>query len=149
MAMCWAFVLVGGVQRSGQSSAAGRLAKRWDRTPPVSTISRRPYTPRRRRGGVATLVARGLPRYDVFATVAAELARCLRVQHSALVCLQPDCAALLLAAHDVTGGVTKMRVGERFSVESETVASTVWRTGRAARMDSPRQCICLGRRANT
>jgi signal transduction histidine kinase len=85
---------------------------------------------------LATLVARGLPPYDVFSTVAAELARCLRVQHSALICYQPDCAALLLAAHDVTGGVKKMRVGERFTVEGETVASLVWRTGRAARMDS-------------
>jgi signal transduction histidine kinase len=85
---------------------------------------------------VATLVARGLPPYDVFSTVAAELARCLRVQHSALVCYQRDSAALVLAAHDVTGGVKKMRVGERFSVEGETVASMVWRTGRAARMDS-------------
>jgi signal transduction histidine kinase len=85
---------------------------------------------------VATLVARGLPPSDVFSAVAAELARCLRVDHSALVCYQPDGAALLLAAHDVPGGVKKMCVGERFSVEGETVASLVWRAGRAARTDS-------------
>jgi signal transduction histidine kinase len=85
---------------------------------------------------VATLVARGLPPSDVFSAVAAELAMCLRVQHSALVSYQPDGAALLLAAHDVRGAVKKMRVGERFSVEGETVASMVWRTGRAARTDS-------------
>jgi signal transduction histidine kinase len=85
---------------------------------------------------VATLVARGLPPPDVFSAVAAELARCLRVDHSALVCYQPDGAALLLAAHDVPGGAEKMRVGERFSVEGQTVASLVWRTGRAARTDS-------------
>ena len=86
---------------------------------------------------VATLVARGLPPSDVFSAVAAELGRCLRVQHAALVCYQPDGAAVLLAAHDVRGAVKKMRVGERFSVEGETVASMVWRTGRAARTDSP------------
>ncbi|MDT5286304.1 MAG: hypothetical protein QOF88_1193, partial [Mycobacterium sp.] len=85
---------------------------------------------------VATLVARGLPPPDVFSAVAAELARCLRVDHSALVCYLPDGAALLLAAHDVPGGAEKMRVGERFSVEGDTVASLVWRTGRAARTDS-------------
>jgi signal transduction histidine kinase len=85
---------------------------------------------------VATLVARGLPPSDVFSAVAVELARCLRVQHSALVSYQPDGAALLLAAHDVRSAVKKMRVGERFSVEGETVASRVWRTGRAARMNS-------------
>jgi signal transduction histidine kinase len=84
---------------------------------------------------VATLVARGVPPSDVFSAVAAELARCLGVQHSALVCYQPDGAALLLAVRD-TRGVEKMRVGERLSGEGETVASMVWRTGRAARMDS-------------
>jgi signal transduction histidine kinase len=85
---------------------------------------------------VATLVARGHPPSDVFSAAAAELAMCLRVQHSALVCYELGGAALLLAAHDAPGGVRKMRVGERFSAEGETVASMVWRTGRAARMDS-------------
>jgi signal transduction histidine kinase len=84
---------------------------------------------------VATLVARGLTPSEVFSAVAAELARCMRVQHSALLCYQPDGTALLLAAGDVPG-LDKMRVGERLWVVGETVASTVWRTGRAARMDS-------------
>jgi signal transduction histidine kinase len=84
---------------------------------------------------VATLVARGRPPSDVFFAAAAELAMCLRVQHSVLVGYQLDGSALVLAAHDVRGGVKKMRVGERFAVDGETVASMVWRTGRAARMD--------------
>jgi K+-sensing histidine kinase KdpD len=53
---------------------------------------------------VATLVARGVPPSDVFSAVAAELARCLGVQHSALVSYQPDGAALLLAAEDARRG---------------------------------------------
>jgi signal transduction histidine kinase len=85
---------------------------------------------------VATLVARGVAPSEVFSAVAGELARCLRAHHSALVCYQPDGAALLLAVRDKPG-LEKMRVGERLSVEGgETVASMVLRTGRAARMDS-------------
>jgi signal transduction histidine kinase len=84
---------------------------------------------------VATLVARGVAPSEVFSAVAGELARCLRVQHSALVCYQPDGSGLLLAVRD-TPGSDKMRVDERLSVEDATVASMVWRSGSAARMES-------------
>jgi signal transduction histidine kinase len=84
---------------------------------------------------VATLVARGVDPHDVFVAVAEELARCLDVQHSTLVRREPDGAAVLVAGHHEPERM-KLRVGERFSLDSETVAASVFRTGEAARMDS-------------
>ena len=84
---------------------------------------------------VATLVARGVSPSEVFSAVAVELARCLGVGHSALCRYQPDGASILLAARNVPGLAT-MRIGERFSFDGENVAAMVFRTGRAARMDS-------------
>jgi signal transduction histidine kinase len=86
---------------------------------------------------VATLVARGASPSEVFSAVAGELARCLGVCHSALCRFQPDGASVLLAARDVPG-LAKMRIGERFLFDGESVAALVFRTGRAARMDSHR-----------
>jgi signal transduction histidine kinase len=84
---------------------------------------------------VATLVARNVPPSAVFSAVAAELASCLDVQNAALFRYEPDGTALLLAAADEPG-LQKMPVGERFSLDGESVAAAVWRAGRAARMDS-------------
>jgi signal transduction histidine kinase len=85
---------------------------------------------------VATLVARGVEPSEVFSAVARESAGCLGVYHSVLWRYQPDGAATLLAACDDDPGVTKMPVGARFSLEGDSVAAMVLRTGRAARMDS-------------
>jgi len=84
---------------------------------------------------VATLVARNVPASDVFSAVVAELATCLDVQNAALFRYEPDGTALLLAAADEPG-LQEMPVGERFSLDGQSVAAAVWRTGRAARMDS-------------
>jgi len=84
---------------------------------------------------VATLVARNVPPSEVFSAVVAELAICLDVQNAALFRYEPDGTALLLAAADEPG-LRKMPVGERFSLDGESVAARVWRTGRVARMDS-------------
>ena len=84
---------------------------------------------------VATLVARNVPPSEVFSAVVAELANCLDVQNAALFRYEPDGTALLLAAADEPG-LQKMPVGERFSLDGESVAAEVWRAGRAARMDS-------------
>jgi signal transduction histidine kinase len=83
---------------------------------------------------VATLVARGVAPSDLFSAVAEELARCLDVQHSALVRYEPDGVAMLLAARHDPG--LKLLVGERFPLDRETVAAMVFRTGRTARMDN-------------
>jgi signal transduction histidine kinase len=84
---------------------------------------------------VATLVARNVPPSEVFSAVVAELATCLDVQNAALFRYEPDGTALLLAAADEPG-LQKMPVGERFSLDGQSVAAAVLRTGRAARMDS-------------
>ncbi len=84
---------------------------------------------------VATLVARGVAPSEVFSAVAGELAGCLGVSHATLVRYGSDGAATLLAAHHQLSGA-EIRIGERFPLEDETVASMVYRVGRPARMDS-------------
>ena len=84
---------------------------------------------------VATLVARNVAPSEVFSAVAAELATCLDVQNASLWRYEPDGTALLLAAADEPG-LQEMPVGERFSLDGQSVAAAVWRTGRVARMDS-------------
>jgi signal transduction histidine kinase len=84
---------------------------------------------------VATLVARGVAPSEIFSAVADELARCLDVHHATLFRFEPDGTGLLLSAHHEPAWI-KMLVGERFSLEGESVAAMVLRTGRPARMDS-------------
>jgi signal transduction histidine kinase len=84
---------------------------------------------------VATLVARGVGPDVVFSAVTEELARCLGVDHATLFRLEPDGSALLLAAHHEPSWM-KVPVGESFSLDGESVATLVLRTGRRARMDS-------------
>ena len=76
---------------------------------------------------VATLVARGVPPSEVFSAVVAELANCLDVQNASLFRYEPDGTALLLAAADEPG-LQKMPVGERFSLEGESIAAMVRET---------------------
>jgi len=84
---------------------------------------------------VATLVARGVAPSEVFSAVADELARCLGVRHATLFRFEPDGAGLLIAGHHESDR-TKLAVGQRFSLEGESVAAMVFRTGRPARMDN-------------
>jgi signal transduction histidine kinase len=83
---------------------------------------------------VATLVARGVAPSEMFAAVAAELARSLGVQPALLSRYEPDGAAILAVCDDPA--LKKMPLGAHFSLEDQGVAATVFRTGRAARMDS-------------
>jgi GAF domain-containing protein len=85
---------------------------------------------------IATLVAHGVPPSEVFSAVVGEVSRCLEVQHSVLFRYEPDGAAFLVAACDEDPGVKKMPVGERLSLEGESVVAMVSRTGRAAWMVS-------------
>jgi signal transduction histidine kinase len=84
---------------------------------------------------VATLVARGADPSVVFSAVADELARCLGVRHATLFRFEPDGTGLLLAGHHEHER-TKIVVGEQFSLDGDSVAAMVLRTGRPARMDS-------------
>jgi PAS domain S-box-containing protein len=81
---------------------------------------------------VATLVAGGASPSEVFSAVAGEVARCLGVYYAALWRYEPDGAAIVLAARN-DPGLTKMSVGERFSLEGESVAAMVFRSGRPTR----------------
>jgi PAS domain S-box-containing protein len=86
---------------------------------------------------VATMVALGVDPSRVFSVVADELARCLGgYHHAVLFRYQPGGAGILLAAGQRDPELTKIPVGERFSLEGQSVAATVFRTARAARMVS-------------
>ncbi|WP_234834714.1 GAF domain-containing sensor histidine kinase [Mycolicibacterium stellerae] len=83
---------------------------------------------------VATLVARAVPPSEVFSSVADELARCLGVDHAALVRYEPDGAAIVVAAHNEPGA-KKMFAGKRFSFQRESIVASVLSTGHPARID--------------
>jgi signal transduction histidine kinase len=84
---------------------------------------------------VATLVARGVAPAELFSAVAKELAQCLRpCDYAVLFRYEADGAGVLLAAGDGDAVLTRTPVGERFSLDGESVAAMVFRTGRAARM---------------
>ncbi|MCW2649724.1 MAG: domain S-box [Mycobacterium sp.] len=84
---------------------------------------------------VATLVARGTPPSEVFAAVAEEMARCLGTSDAEVFRYEPDGAAVVVASY--TGpGVEGLSVGERLTLEGDSVSARVLRTGRGARMDS-------------
>jgi signal transduction histidine kinase len=61
---------------------------------------------------VATAVAQGLPPGEVFSTVTTELARALHAEHAALFRYDADGTAVLVAAHDASGG-QPMSVGRK------------------------------------
>jgi signal transduction histidine kinase len=86
---------------------------------------------------VATLVARGVTPSELFSAVAEELAHCLGVYHHAVLFrYEPDGTGVLLAAGRGDRGIKAIPVGDRFSLEGDSVAATVLRTCRAARMVS-------------
>jgi signal transduction histidine kinase len=79
---------------------------------------------------VATLVARGATKSEVFSAVAGELVRATGVYTSTLIRYEPDGKCSLLAAHREPG-LKEMPVGEWVSFTGENVATMVLRTGRA------------------
>jgi signal transduction histidine kinase len=85
---------------------------------------------------IATLVARAVPPSEVFSAVVGEVSRCLGVHHSVLFRYEPDGTAYLVAARDDDPGMKNMPVGERFSLDGESVTAMIFRTSRAARMIS-------------
>jgi signal transduction histidine kinase len=60
----------------------------------------------------------------------------LTVYHAVLFRYEVDDVAIPVAARDDDPGMKKVPIGERFSLEGESVLATVLRTGRAARKDS-------------
>ena len=81
---------------------------------------------------VATLVARGVPPQEVFATVATEAGRLLDAHHAHLFRYDADSATLVA----LWGGTAAaLSVGTRLSIDGRNMASLVLQTGRPARID--------------
>jgi signal transduction histidine kinase len=83
---------------------------------------------------VATLVARGAPPSEVFDLVTFEVGRLLGADRSALIRYEPDGTAVIVATTTEPG--IENQVGGRMTLEGDSVAARVKRTGRPARLDS-------------
>jgi signal transduction histidine kinase len=83
---------------------------------------------------VATLVAQGMPPEEVFAAVTEEAGRLLSVEFAGLGRYEPDGAVTDVAVWGRTGH--HIPVGGRWSLGGRDVATLVFETGRAARIDS-------------
>jgi signal transduction histidine kinase len=83
---------------------------------------------------VATLVARGRPSDEVFAAVAEEMARCVRVMHATVS--RYDAGAFIPVAIYHGDRLRKLPADLRLPLEGDNVAARVFRCGRTARMDS-------------
>jgi signal transduction histidine kinase len=84
---------------------------------------------------IATLVARSTPPSEVFAAVAEEMARCLGTTDAEVFRYHPDGAAVVVASYRAPA-VQGLAVGERLTLDGDSVSARVLRTGRGARMDS-------------
>jgi signal transduction histidine kinase len=83
---------------------------------------------------VATLVARGADPGEVLSTVAEEMARCLDVDVAEVFGYESDSAARMLASY-AEPGEPHLPAGYEIALEGKSVAATVLRTGRPARID--------------
>ena len=83
---------------------------------------------------VATLVARGRPSDEVFAAVAEEMARCVRVMHATVS--RYDAEAFIPVAIYHGDRLQKLPEDLRLPLDGDNVAARVFRSGRTARMDS-------------
>jgi PAS domain S-box-containing protein len=82
---------------------------------------------------VATLVARGTRPADVFAAVAEEVGRVIEVDSTSVVRYEADETITVVA---ISGENILTPVGSNWTLEGESIASRVFRTGRPARMNS-------------
>jgi signal transduction histidine kinase len=83
---------------------------------------------------VATLVARGVPPSDMFATVSQELGLLLGVNATHIARYERDGTVTGVGGWSADGG--HVSVGTRVSLDDTSVTSLVFATGRPARMDS-------------
>jgi PAS domain S-box-containing protein len=82
---------------------------------------------------VATLVAQQTPQADVFAAIVQEMSRLLGVESVATLRYEDDrFGSIVASAGPIAAAVPN---GTRVPLDGRTVASQVWRTGRAARFD--------------
>jgi PAS domain S-box-containing protein len=84
---------------------------------------------------VATLVARGVTPSEVFCAVADEMARCLHVGHATVSQYDADDALIPLAVFH-GDRLRQLPDGLRLALDGDNIATRVFRTGHAARMDT-------------
>jgi PAS domain S-box-containing protein len=82
---------------------------------------------------VATLVARGTRPADVFAAVAEEVGRVLEVESTSVVRYEADESITVVA---ISGRNVLTPVGSTWTLEGDSIAARVFRTGRPARINS-------------
>jgi sugar diacid utilization regulator len=85
---------------------------------------------------VATLVARGVGPLEVFGAVAEEMRRCVPADTAGLWRYETDGEMTMVAAAAHPAALTKWPVCTRTTLEGNTIATVVQRTGRPARIDS-------------
>jgi sugar diacid utilization regulator len=85
---------------------------------------------------VATLVARGVEPTEVFGAVAEEMRRCVPADTAGLWRFDTEGEITMVAAAAHPAALTKWPVGTRTTVDSNTIAALVQRSGRPARIDS-------------
>jgi PAS domain S-box-containing protein len=83
---------------------------------------------------VATLVAKGVVPAEVFNAVVAEMHLLLSADSTRLLRYEPDNMVTVVAARNDPGVETPL--GTRYSLDGQSVSAAVWRSGRAARLDS-------------
>jgi len=82
---------------------------------------------------VATLVAKRAPPAGVFDAVVTEMHQLLDAENTRLLRYEPDHTVTVVAARGEPG--LEIPLGTRYSLEGQSVAVTVWHTGRPARLD--------------
>jgi len=82
---------------------------------------------------VATLVARGVPAAEVFATVAEEVGRLFGADMTHIVRFEADETVTVVAGWSRDGG--HLPIGTRFPIDRHSLSDLVLRTGRPARID--------------
>lgn len=107
-----------------------RAAESEERRREAAALARQQAALRR----VATLVARGAAPADVYPVAVAELARGLDLEHVTLAKFEPDDVCVVLAAYDVAAN-RKLTVGERLSLDGDSITVRVRDTGAPARID--------------
>jgi signal transduction histidine kinase len=84
---------------------------------------------------VATLVARGADTAEVYPAAVTELSRGLDAEHVTLLSYSSDDHCVVLAAYEGRAGVRYFPVGERFSLDGNSLTTQILRTASPARIN--------------
>ncbi|MET0699481.1 MAG: GAF domain-containing protein [Mycobacterium sp.] len=84
---------------------------------------------------VATLVARGADTATVYPAAVTELAWGLAAEHVTLLSYESDEHCSIVASHESRDDVQYFPIGEQFSLDGDSLAARVRRTGEPARID--------------